>query len=141
MFQAALSKYAFICCTFLWLSFFLAACQSSAIATRDNGTFISVNTTETPAVSISESTPTLENTSAPTPLSTFTATPTSTPSPQKSTATPTSEPTITPTRTSFSGWLVFSSQRQDTNEDGAIDEKDGVNLYGVCLTNVQREVT
>ena len=137
MFQAALSKYAFICCTFLWLSFFLAACQSSAIATRDNGTFISVNTTETPTVSISESTPTLENTSAPTPLSAFTATPTSTPSPQKSTATPTSEPTITPTRTSFSGWLVFSSQRQDTNEDGAIDEKDGVNLYGMDVSTGQ----
>lgn len=137
MFQATWSKYIFICCTFLWLSLFLAACQSGGIATPNGEPPVSMATTEAPTVSVSESTPTPENTPAPTPLPTFTATPTLTPSPQESTATPTSEPTITPTRTSFSGWLLFSSQRQDTNEDGAIDEKDGVNLYSQDVSTGQ----
>jgi len=91
--------------------------------------------TEAPIVSILESTPTLENISTPTPLPTFTATPMSTPSPQAS-ITPL-EPTMTLTRTSFSGWLVFSSRRQDTNKDGTIDEKDGTNLYKLDASTSQ----
>lgn len=127
MFQAALSKYMFISYTFLWFSLSLTTCQSGAIATQERESLVSVNLTEAPLASISESTPTLENTPAPTLLPTFTSTPPSTPSLQESTAP--SEPTMLPTRTSFSVWLVFSSRRQDTNEDGTIDEKDGTNIY------------
>jgi Tol biopolymer transport system component len=113
----------------------LAACQPDAIATQDSEPFVGANTTETPKVSISELTLTPENTLAPTESPTNTAsTLTTTSSPPESTQAATLEPTIMPTRTSFYGWLLFSSRRQDTNEDGAIDEKDGVNLYSLDVS-------
>lgn len=125
MFQTDLGKFIFICC--FWLTMFLTTCQADTITIQENRPPVSVNVTETPMASIFESTPTIE--SIPTPSPTFIAILTSTPSLQESTATPTSEPTIMPTRTSFYGWLVFSSRRQDTNEDGVVDEKDGTHLY------------
>lgn len=126
MFRKDLSKYLFIsCCKFLWLTLFLAACQSGGIVKQDSEPLTNINTTETPT----DLTLTVKVTSAPTPSPTLTAIPTLTPTSQESTTTLEADPTIVPTRTSFHGWLLFSSRRHDSNEDGIVDEKDGIHLY------------
>jgi Tol biopolymer transport system component len=122
--EIELRKHITISIIFSWLLILLAACQPDIVATPDDTSLIVTDTTTTATV---ETTPTPKNTSAPSALPTHTAILTATLLPPEPTAT--AEPTMTPTRTSFSGWLVFSSRRQDTNEDGTIDEKDGTNLY------------
>lgn len=130
MSQTASHRYMFICfCKFLWLTLFLSACQSNATTIQDREPLVSVGTIETQMVSVSETTPTMEHTPTPNPLPILTAMPTSVPTLQEPTTTPVSKPTTVPTRTSFYGWLLFSSRRQDTNEDGIVDEKDGTHLY------------
>jgi hypothetical protein len=91
----------------------------------------------TPATSTNAIKSTPENTFVPTQSLDNIATQTATPLPPKPTPSATPIPTMTATRTSFGGWLVFSSRRQDTNEDGIIDEQDGVHIYSLNLSTHQ----
>jgi Tol biopolymer transport system component len=74
-----------------------------------------------------------ENTAISAPPPTVTEPLTATLQPLQPTPSATSTPTLSATRTSFGGWLVFSSRRQDTNRDGTIDDSDGIHLYSLDL--------
>jgi hypothetical protein len=121
----------------LCLSLLLAACQADETPetlTRDIGAATTPGMVETPTPAASDRQLTPQNTATPTHLPVPTVTAIATLRPPRSTPSATSSPTLTATRTSFGGWLVFSSRRQDTNEDGVIDLSDGVHLYSLNLS-------
>jgi Tol biopolymer transport system component len=124
------------------LIIFLVACQPEDTPTSVNESSMKTLIPETPDALANETQPGPENSVTLAPSPTMTATPTVTPRPLQPTSSATSTPTITATRTFFGGWLLFSSRRQDSNEDGIIDDSDGVHLYSLDLsTNELTQLT
>lgn len=117
----------------------LAACQVERTGTRDNEGAMMTAMVETPALPADEMQSTPENTIPPTQPPPITATTTATSQPLSPMTSATPASTMMATRTSLGGWLVFSSRRQDTNEDGVIDELDGIHLYSLNVST--REMT
>lgn len=122
----------------LCIALLLSACQAEQAVTQDSQ-LLTLTSTNTPmSVKTVTTLPTVDAPPAPTssPLPTDTATPSPSPKPT-STRKPTltATPTITPTPVPLGGWLVFSSQRHDTDGDGDIDLQDGLHLYSLDLVS------
>lgn len=112
----------------LCLSLLLVACQLGANSTQSSEPATMIDIPETTITTTGTRQQTPENGRFPTRSSTMTVTPAITLQPAPS---PLSAPAMTATRTFFHGWLVFSTWRQDTNEDGVINRFDGANLYSL----------
>ncbi len=60
----------------------------------------------------------------------------------RATTKPTATPPARSTQIPFRGWVVFSSQREDTNMNGVIDSQDGIHLYVMDLaTRENKQIT
>lgn len=116
---------------YIFLLYVLTACQlneseSSAVPTEIVSGLL-------PTVAIAEEVKPSPPSSTPQAIST--QTPLSLP-------TETMAPSVTPTRTTFGGWLVFSSSRADTDNNGVIDRLDNVHIYSLNLsTNELTQLT
>jgi hypothetical protein len=116
------------------LIIFLAACGPGVTPTLVNESAMITVVPVIPDAPVNKTQPAPENTAIPVLSLTMTITPTATPRLPQPTPSATSTPILTATQTSFGGWLVFSSRRQDTNGDGMIDSLDGVHLYSLNLS-------
>lgn len=136
MCQTTLSKPLSLLIISFCLVLLLAACQQGTSPVQSNELTIVVDMSETPATPVKEKQPRPENTSISTQTPTI-AVMSTTMLPPQPMPSATLVPAMTATRLPFSGQLVFSSRRQDTNTDGVIDEKDGTNLYSLDVSTGQ----
>jgi Tol biopolymer transport system component len=137
MFQVGLTKIFSLYVVFLGFTL-LTTCHPDLNTSQNNEpTLTAIEATEILATSHIEVSATPENTTASVIVSATVTSPTVTT--LLPTATPSNIPTpeVTSTRTSFSGWLVFSSRRQDDNEDGSINDQDGVHLFSLNIATQQ----
>lgn len=121
------------------LLIFFPACQSELVTPPPNESALITIEADTFSSTASRTPQSTTSTLTRAPLPTIVATPTKIPPLPQPTPTATSTSVIQASRVPISGWLVFSSRRQDTNGDQVVDDSDGVHLYSLDIDT--QEVT